>query len=99
MAERDSFCAEVTMEEMDLMGKPWDEHLASISDISVMKMGKVREERVSLIALMEADRGFPESSEHAPRRRDVFIRDILRVRMLASWSEDRSCKARMSDWA
>tara|TARA_B110000046_G_scaffold118534_1_gene125269 strand:- start:99 stop:362 length:264 start_codon:yes stop_codon:yes gene_type:complete len=87
------------MAEIDLIGVPWDEHLASIDDISEMKTGKVREERVSLIALMEEDRGFSASLEQATRRRDVFRRDIFRVSILDLWIEESSSKARMSELA
>ena len=38
--DMDFFCAESTMAEIDLMGKPWIVHLRSISDISAMKVGK-----------------------------------------------------------
>ena len=95
----DSFCAALTMAEMDLMGKPWDAHLTSTAENSEMKIGKEREERVSLIALMDVDKGFPVSLEHALRRRDVLMRDTLRVSMLAPWSEDRSSRARRSELA
>ena len=87
------------MAEIDLMGVPWDEHLASIDNISGMKTGKVREERMSLIALMEADRGLPVSLEQAPRRRVVLRRDIFRVSMLDLWIEESSSRARMSELA
>jgi len=97
--DMDFFCAESTMAEMDLMGKPWIAHLRSISDISAMKVGKGKDERVSLIALMDADRSFPGSLEHVLRRRDVLKRDILRESMFESWSEERSSRARSSDLA
>ena len=87
------------MVEIDLMGVPWTEHLASIDDISEMKTGKVREERVSLIALMEADRGLPVSLEQVPRRRVVLRRVIFRVSMLELWTEESSSRARMSELA
>ena len=87
------------MAEIDLTGVPWDEHLASTADTSEMKTGKVREDRMSLIALMEADRGFPVSLEHAPRRRVVLMRDILRVSMLDFWIAESSSRARMSEAA
>ena len=99
VADMDFFCAASTMAEIDLMGKPWDAHLISISDISEMKIGKGKDERVSLIALMDADRSFPVSLEQAPRRREVLMRDILRDSMLAPWSEERSSRARSSELA
>ena len=87
------------MAEIDLMGVPWDEHLASIDSIKGMKTGKVREEMMSLIALMEADRGLPVSLEQVSRRRVVLRRVIFRVSMLELWTEDSSSRARMSELA
>ena len=87
------------MAEIDLIGVPWDEHLASTEDISEMKTGKVREERTSLIALMEADRGLPVSLEHALRSRVVLRRDIFRVSMLDFWIAESCSRARMSELA
>ena len=49
VADMEFFCAASTMEEIYLMGKPWDAHLISISDISEMKIGKGKDERVSFI--------------------------------------------------
>ena len=99
VADMEFFCAASTMAEIDLMGKPWDAHLISMSDISEMKIGKGKDERVSLIALIDADRSFPGSLEHVLRRRDVLKRDILRESMFASWSEERSSRARSSELA
>ena len=67
--------------------------------MSAMKAGKGRDERVSLIVLMDAERSCSGSLEHWSRRRDVLKRDILRESMFDCWSEDKSPKARSSELA
>ena len=55
-AAMDFFCAELTAADTALIGKPWVAHIESMSAIRAMKAGKGKDERVSLIVLMDSER-------------------------------------------
>jgi hypothetical protein len=81
---RDFFCAELTAADTVLIGKPCVAHIEFISAMIAMKAGKGKDERVSLIVLMDAERSCSGSLEHWSRTRDVLRRDILRESMFDS---------------